>query len=147
MPRRCQVSRACSGSSGTHRGGPVPAQSHLPFPHPSAHRRLGSGTSPAARKARAVPPVLSRPTVLISTPRSESPLTRSTSHASLDHSFARIVSTYIIIYMVERAYVHAYTCICTCTCIRMSLHLFTRINANAVSYVRLHACVSSHGFN
>ena len=76
-----------------HRGGPVPAQSHLLFPYPLAHRRLGSGTSPAARKARAVPPV-----EISLTPRSESPLARSTSYASLDHSFARIVCTYIYIY-------------------------------------------------
>ena len=47
----------------------------------------------------------------------------------------------------DRAYVCAY--ICTCTCIRVSLHLFTRINANTVSYVRMHefAYVSSCGFN
>ena len=69
-----------------HRGRPVPAQSHLLFPHPSAHHRLGSGTSPAARKARAIPPV-----EISSTPRSESPLARSTSYASLDRLFARIV--------------------------------------------------------
>ena len=44
-------------------------------------------------------------------------------------------------YMIERAYVRAYTCICACSCIRVSLRLFTCINANAVSYVRLRACV------
>ena len=32
-----------------HRGGPVPAQSHLPFPHPSAHRQLGSARCPTSR--------------------------------------------------------------------------------------------------
>ena len=41
----------------------------------------------------------------------------------------------------------AYTCICACTCIHVSLRLFTCINANAVSYVRLRACVSSRGVN
>ena len=75
-----------------HRGGPVPAQSHLPFPHPSVHCRLGSGTSPAARALRAVPPV-----EISSTPRSEIPLARLTSYASLDYSFAQIVRAYILL--------------------------------------------------
>ena len=44
-------------------------------------------------------------------------------------------------YTIERAYAHAYTCICACSCIRVSLRLFTCINANAVSYVRLCACL------
>ena len=48
---------------------------------------------------------------------------------------------------IERAYTRAY--ICACTCIRVSLRLFTRINANAVSYVhmRVFVYVSSRGFN
>ena len=119
-----------------HRGGPVPAQSQLLFPHPSAYRRLGSGTSPAVRALRAVPLV-----EISSTPRSESPLARSTIYVSLDRSFARILCAYIDIRTIERAYARAYTCICTCSCICVSLHLFTCINANAVSYVRLRACV------
>ena len=57
------------------------------------------------------------------------------------------------VYMIECAYARAY--ICACTCIRVSLRLFTRKNANAVSYVRMcafacvraFACVSSRGFN
>ena len=57
------------------------------------------------------------------------------------------------VYTIERACARTY--ICACTCIRVSLRLFTRKNANAVSYVRmrafacmrLRACVSSHGFN
>ena len=76
-----------------HRGRLVQAQSYLPFPHPSVHRQLGSGTIPAARKARAVPPV-----EISSTPRSESPLARSMSYVSLDRSFARIVCVYIYIF-------------------------------------------------
>ena len=40
-------------------------------------------------------------------------------------------------YTIERAYARAYTC----SCIRVSLRLFTCINANAVSYVRLRACL------
>ena len=45
------------------------------------------------------------------------------------------------LYTIERAYARAY--ICACTCIRVSLRLFTRKNANAVSYVRMRvfACV------
>ena len=39
------------------------------------------------------------------------------------------------VYTIERADARAY--ICTCTCIRVSLRLFTRKNANAVSYVRM----------
>ena len=51
------------------------------------------------------------------------------------------------VYTIERAYARAY--ICACTCIRVSLRLFTRINANAVSYMRMRAFayVSSCGFN
>ena len=49
------------------------------------------------------------------------------------------------VYTIERAYVRAY--ICACTCIHVSLRAFTRKNANAVSYVRMRACVSSRGFN
>ena len=45
-------------------------------------------------------------------------------------------------YMIEHAYARAYTC----SCIRVSLRLFTCINANAVSYVRLRACVCVHVF-
>ena len=45
----------------------------------------------------------------------------------------------VCVYTIERAYTRAY--ICDCTCIRESLHLFTRKNANAVSYVRMRACV------
>ena len=41
------------------------------------------------------------------------------------------------VYTIERAYARAY--ICARTCIRMSLRLFTRENANAVSYVRTRA--------
>ena len=45
-------------------------------------------------------------------------------------------------YTIERAYARAYTCICACSCIRVSLRLFTCINANAVSYVRcVRACL------
>ena len=44
------------------------------------------------------------------------------------------------IYIYDRACVRA-TSICACTCIRVSLHLFTCINANTVSYVRMRACV------
>ena len=43
-------------------------------------------------------------------------------------------------YTIERAYARAYTCSCIC----VSLRLFTCINANAVSYVRLRACVCLH---
>ena len=143
MPRHCQVSRACSGSSGTtaagrfqpnrifcsrtqglfwiqryHRGRPVPAQSHLLFPHPSAHRRLGSSTSPAARKARTIPPV-----EISSTPRSETPLARSTRYASLDRSFARIVCAriyiYIYIYIYDRA------------CVRTHIHVYAHALVSA----------------
>ena len=39
------------------------------------------------------------------------------------------------VYAIERAY------ICACTCICVSLCMFTRINANTVSYMRLHACL------
>ena len=45
--------------------------------------------------------------------------------------FARIACAY----MVECAYARTY--ICACTSIRVSLRMFTHINANAVSYVRL----------
>ena len=99
--------------------GPSPIASSVPT-HPSAHRRLGFGTSPVARKARIVPPV-----EIISTrrptgrdhfaPRSESPLARSTSYASLDRSFARIVRTYII---YDRA------------CVRASIYIYI--------YMRMH---------
>ena len=44
-------------------------------------------------------------------------------------------------YTIDRAYARAYTCICACSCIRVSLRLLTCINANAVSYVRLRACL------
>ena len=110
IPRRCQLSRACSGSSGTTAAGRFQPNRILLFPHPSAHRRLGSDTSPAAHKARAVPPV-----EISSTPCSESPLARSTSYASLDRSFARIECVYIC--TIERAYAHAYTCY-------MRMHLY-----------------------
>ena len=58
-------------------------------------------------------------------------------YASLDRSFARIACAYI------RSSVRARTYICASTCIRVSLRLFTRKNANAVSYVRMRefACV------
>ena len=53
------------------------------------------------------------------------------------------------VYTIERAYMRS--CICVCTCIRVSLRLFTRKNANAVSHVRMcaFACVRlpSRGFN
>ena len=51
------------------------------------------------------------------------------------------------VYTIKRAYACAY--ICAFTCIHMSLRLFTRINANAVSYVRMRAFayMSSRGFN
>ena len=43
---------------------------------------------------------------------------------------------------------HTYICACTCICV--SLHLFTRKNVNAVSYVpmcmRLRACICVHAF-
>ena len=44
-------------------------------------------------------------------------------------------------FTIEHVNARAYIYICTCTCIRVSLHLFTRKNANAVSYVRLRACL------
>ena len=46
------------------------------------------------------------------------------------------------VYTIERAYARAY--ICACTCIRVSLRLFTRKNANAVSYVHLRAFACVH---
>ena len=51
------------------------------------------------------------------------------------------------VYTIERAYVRAYICACTCICV--SLRLFTRKNANAVSCMRMRAfaCVSSCVFN
>ena len=88
MPRRCQVSRACSGSSGTTAAGRF--QPNRIFRSRTHRRRLSSGTSPAARKARTIPPVK-----ISSTPCSESPLARSTSSASLDCSFAQIVCAYV----------------------------------------------------
>ena len=54
---------------------------------------------------------------------------------------------HVLVYTIERVYARAYIHVCACTCIRVSLHLFTRKNANAVSYVRMRACVSSHRFN
>ena len=135
-----------------HRGGPVPAQSHLLFLHPSAYRRLGSGTSLAVRALRTVPPV-----EISSTPRSETPLARSTSYASLDRSFARAPcvpshqsrsarppprdsSRQINKLCVVRPFVCA-------NCVRVYRYTIERvyarayINANAVSYVRLRACL------
>ena len=132
MPRRCQVSRACSGSSGTTTAGRF--QSHLPFPHPSAHRRLGSGTSPAARKACAVPPVK-----ISSTPRSESPLTRSTSYVSLDSSFARIVYAYIYIY--DRVCVRARIYMYMCMLLYPHEFAFVYTHKRKCSFLRVFACV------
>ena len=53
------------------------------------------------------------------------------------------------VYTIDTIRVRIYMYICACTCIYVSLRLFTRINANAVSYVhmRAFAYVSSHGFN
>ena len=45
----------------------------------------------------------------------------------------------VCVYTIECAYARAY--ICACTCIRVSLRLFTRKNANAVSYMRMRACL------
>ena len=59
---------------------------------------------------------------------------------------ARVVRTFVCancvrVYTIECAYACAYIYICACTCIRVSLRLFTCKNANAVSYVRLRACL------
>ena len=56
--------------------------------------------------------------------------------------YVRVVRPFVCancmcVYTIERAYARAY--ICACTCIRVSLRLFTCINTNAVSYVRMHA--------
>ena len=72
--------------------------------------------------------------------------------ASFIYSHLRVVRSFVCVncvrvYTIERAYMRAH--ICACTCIRVSLHLFTCKNANAVSYVRMRAfaCGSSRGFN
>ena len=90
-----------------HHGGPVPAQSHRLFPHPSAHRRLGSGTSQSAHKAHTIPLV-----EISSTPRSESPLARSKSYTSLDRSFARIVCAWVCICLHAQTQTQFLTCVC-----------------------------------
>ena len=118
MPRRSQVSRACSGSSGTTAAGRF--QPNRIF-RSHTHRRT-SGTSPAARKARAVPSV-----EISSTPCSESPLAKSTSYASFDRSFARIVCAYIYIQ----------------SSVRTRAHIHVRIRARIYMYVYAHALVSA----
>ena len=60
--------------------------------------------------------------------------------------YVRVVRPFVCtncvrVYTIERAYKRAYIYICACTCIRVSLRLFTRKNANAVSYMRLRACL------
>ena len=130
-PRHCLVSRACSGSSGTTAAGRFqPTRIFLSCTH---RHTAGSAPAPARLRTKSMPSHRSRSA---RPPRSESPLARSTSYALL-RWFAQIVCTYI--YTMEHAYARAYTCKRTCTCIRVSLRLFTRINA--VSYVRLRACL------
>ena len=50
-----------------------------------------------------------------------------------------VCANWVRVYTIERAYARIY--ICACTFIRVSLHLFKRKNANAVSYVRMRACL------
>ena len=103
------------------------------------HRRLGSGTSPAVRKACAIPPV-----EISSTPRSESPLAKSMSYALLDRSFARIVYAYII---YDRA------CVRARIYMYMHMHLYPHefalvyMHKRKRSFLRAFACVSSRGVN
>ena len=64
--------------------------------------------------------------------------------ALIIYTHVRVVRPFVCancvrVYTIARAYVREY--ICACTCIRVSLRLFTRKNANAVSYVRLRACL------
>ena len=134
MPRRCQVSRACSGSSGTTMANRF--QPNRIFRSRTHRRTAGSAPAPARLGAR-------RPTGRDQLdPHSESPLARSTSYASLDRSFARIVCAYIYIYTRSSVRTYAYTCICACTCIRVSLRLFT-----CITQTQFLACVSSRGVN
>ena len=55
------------------------------------------------------------------------------------HIYIYIIYIYIIyiyyIYILDIYIIYIY--ICACTCIRVSLRLFTRKNANAVSYMRM----------
>ena len=84
MPRRCQVSRACSGSSGTTAAGrfqPNRIFCFAPIGALPARLRHQPGCAQGTH----------RPTGRDQLdPRFESPLARSTSYASLDRSFARI---------------------------------------------------------
>ena len=53
-----------------------------------------------------------------------------------------VCANYVRVYTIERAIMRAYICACTCICV--SLRLFTRKNANAVSYVRMRAFACMH---
>ena len=88
-------SRACSGSSGTTAAGRF--QPNRIF-RSRTHRRTASSARLPHQPGSARPP------------RSVSPLARSTSYASLDHSFARIVCAYIDIRssVLTRAHIHVY---------------------------------------
>ena len=91
-------SRACSGSSGTTVAGRF-QPNHI---FCSRTHRCTAGSAPAPARLRTCRDQLD--------PRSESPLARSTSYASLDHSFARIVCAYIDIRSSVRtcAHIHVY---------------------------------------
>ena len=83
-------SRACSGSSGTTMASRF--QPNRIFCSRTHRRTAGSAPAPARLRAPCAPSHRSRSA---RAPRSESPLARSTSYASLDRSFARIVCAYI----------------------------------------------------
>ena len=89
MPRRCQVSRACSGSSGTTAAGRFQPNHII---RSRTHRRTAdSAPAPARPRTRRTPSHWSRS----ARPPAPSPLARSKSYTSLDRSFARIVCAYI----------------------------------------------------
>ena len=94
-------SRACSGSCGTTAA--CRFQPNRIFCSRTHRRTAGSAPAPARLRAQGAPSHRSRSA---RPPRSETPLARSTSYASLDRSFARIVCAYIDIRSSVRTHAH-----------------------------------------
>ena len=123
-------SRACSGSSGTTAAGRF-KPNHI-FCSRTHRRTAGSFPAPARLHAPCAPSHRSRSA---RPPLRES--SRQIDELRVIRLFVCTNCVHVYKYTIERAYVRAYTC----SCIRVSLRLLTCINANAVSYVCLRACV------
>ena len=113
-----------------HRGGPVPSQSHLPFPHPSA-------TPAWLRALRCAPSHRSR---------SARPPLRESSR-QIDE--LRVVRPFVCENCVR---VYIYIRACVCARIYMRMHLYSRefafvyIHKRKCSFLRAYACICVRAF-